>query len=160
MQTAWPGTSALTGSRWRRRSGSCWIDPLPVDGRHLGDHRCSLPVADGVRAGTTAGGGCDLGENAGADAAAGLGPFVVLLHQDRVRQADDGVAIGEDADDVGPAPWRIDTGTALRCEGSRYEAVLEANTGSLWAVGVDSEARLTGAGEWDCSVPPRELIRG
>jgi len=52
------------------------------------------------------GDGCaaHLGEDLQAHVAAGFGPFVVLLHEDRAGEADDGVAAGEDADDVGPAP--------------------------------------------------------
>ena len=30
------------------------------------------------------------------------GPFVVLLHQDRADEADYGVVVGKDADDIGP----------------------------------------------------------
>lgn len=41
------------------------------------------------------------GEVVLAHAAASDGPLVVLLGQDSVDQADDGVAIGEDADDAG-----------------------------------------------------------
>src|SRR5215813_1532463 len=37
--------------------------------------------------------GADFGENVRADVAAGLGPFIVLFHQDRSGQADDGVRI-------------------------------------------------------------------
>src|SRR5918994_7456920 len=49
------------------------------------------------------GGGAALGEDVEADVAAGLGPFVVLLGEDRADEADQGVAVGEDADDVGAA---------------------------------------------------------
>jgi hypothetical protein len=50
-------------------------------------------------AGFTAG-----GEYFGSRVAAGFGPFVVLLGQDGADEADDGVAAGEDTDDVGPPP--------------------------------------------------------
>jgi hypothetical protein len=45
------------------------------------------------------------GEDLGAHVAAGLGPFVVLLGQDRADKADDGLAGGEDADDIGPPAY-------------------------------------------------------
>ena len=50
-------------------------------------------------------GGVDsaLGQDVQADVAAHLGPFVVLLGQDRTDQADQGIAAGEDPDDVGAA---------------------------------------------------------
>ena len=44
------------------------------------------------------------GEYFGSHVAAGLGPFVVLLGQDGADKADDGVAVREDPDDVGPPP--------------------------------------------------------
>jgi hypothetical protein len=41
--------------------------------------------------------------------AAGLGPFVVLLGQDRADEADDGAAAGEDADHIGsPADFLVE----------------------------------------------------
>jgi hypothetical protein len=52
--------------------------------------------------------GCaiDDGDQAGADdieaeVAAGDGPFIVLLGQDRADQADDRGAVGEDPNDIG-----------------------------------------------------------
>jgi hypothetical protein len=42
-------------------------------------------------------------EDVEADVAAHLGPFVVLLGQDGADEADEGVAAGEDPDDVGAA---------------------------------------------------------
>ena len=49
--------------------------------------------------------GCaDLGEDFDTHVPAGLGPFVVLLHEHRADEADGGVTPGEDADHVGPAP--------------------------------------------------------
>ena len=44
-----------------------------------------------------------LGEEFGAHVAAGDGPLVVLFGEDRADEADDGVAVGEDPDDVGAA---------------------------------------------------------
>jgi hypothetical protein len=41
------------------------------------------------------------GEDFWAHVAAGLGPFVVLLGQHGADEADDGVAAGEDPDDIG-----------------------------------------------------------
>ena len=41
------------------------------------------------------------GEDVEAEVAAAFGPFVVLLGQHGADQADEGVAVGEDADDVG-----------------------------------------------------------
>ena len=49
------------------------------------------------------GSGAAAREDVQADVAAHLGPFVVLLGQDRAGEADRGVAVGEDADDVGAA---------------------------------------------------------
>ena len=43
------------------------------------------------------------GQDVEAEVAALLGPLVVLLGQDGADQADDGVPVGEDADDVGAA---------------------------------------------------------
>jgi hypothetical protein len=43
------------------------------------------------------------GEDVDAEVAAAFGPFVVLLGQDGADEADEGVAGGEDADDVGAA---------------------------------------------------------
>ena len=45
------------------------------------------------------------GEDVEAEVAAAFGPFVVLLGQDCADEADEGVAVGEDADDVGPAAY-------------------------------------------------------
>ena len=44
-----------------------------------------------------------FGECVESEVAAGLGPFVVLFGEDRADEADDGVAVGEDTDDVGAA---------------------------------------------------------
>ena len=44
-----------------------------------------------------------LGEQLGAHVAAGDGPFVVLFGEHGADEADDGVAVGEDPDDVGAA---------------------------------------------------------
>ena len=43
----------------------------------------------------------DLARDLYAEVAAALGPFVVLLGQDGADEADDGGAVGEDADHVG-----------------------------------------------------------
>ena len=47
--------------------------------------------------------GLGFGQGVGAEVAAGFGPFGVLFGPDRADEADDRVAVGEDADDVGPA---------------------------------------------------------
>ncbi len=44
-----------------------------------------------------------LGEQVEPHVAAGFGPLVVLLGQDRPDEPDDGGAVGEDADHVGAA---------------------------------------------------------
>jgi hypothetical protein len=41
------------------------------------------------------------GQDLEPEVAAALGPFVVLLGQDRADEADDAGPVGEDADDVG-----------------------------------------------------------
>ena len=53
--------------------------------------------------GSSAGGESVFVDRLDAHVAAGDGPLVVLLGQDRADQADDGGAVGEDADDVGAA---------------------------------------------------------
>ena len=45
------------------------------------------------------------GQDVEAEVAAAFGPFVVLLGQHRADEADEGVAVGEDADDVGAAAY-------------------------------------------------------
>lgn len=55
------------------------------------------------RAGIVGGWGADFGEDVGTHVAAGFRPFVVLLHQHRADKPDDGVAGGEDPDDIGAA---------------------------------------------------------
>jgi hypothetical protein len=57
-----------------------------------------------IRLGFACGGFPAGGEYFGSHVAAGLGPFVVLLGQDRADEADDRVAVREDPDDVGPSP--------------------------------------------------------
>jgi hypothetical protein len=47
--------------------------------------------------------GRHFGQHVEADVAAGFGPFVVLLHEHRADQPDDGLAAGEDADHIGAA---------------------------------------------------------
>ena len=49
-------------------------------------------------------GGAGSGEGVEAEVAASFGPFVVLLGEDGAHEADQGVAVGEDADDVGAPP--------------------------------------------------------
>ena len=49
------------------------------------------------------------------------GPFIVLLDQDRADETDDGLVVGEDADDVG-APLDLAVGP-LDWIGNRYERV-------------------------------------
>ena len=44
-----------------------------------------------------------FGEDVEAEVAAAFGPFVGLLGQDAADQADDALAVGEDADTVGAA---------------------------------------------------------
>ena len=55
--------------------------------------------------GDIAAAGCEgeagAGEDVEAEVAAAFGPFVVLLGQDGADEADQGVAVGEDPDDVG-----------------------------------------------------------
>jgi hypothetical protein len=43
------------------------------------------------------------GQDVEAEVAAAFGPFVVLLGQDGADEADEGAAVGKDADDVGAA---------------------------------------------------------
>src|SRR5918998_6010793 len=64
-----------------------------VGGGHL------LAVGGGVGDGGEAGAGQDVE----AEVAASFGPLVVLLSEDGADQADQGVAVGEDPDDVGAA---------------------------------------------------------
>jgi hypothetical protein len=45
--------------------------------------------------------GTGAGQDLEAEVAASFGPFVVLLGEDGAGQADEGVAAGEDPDDVG-----------------------------------------------------------
>ena len=59
----------------------------------VGGHLLGLGGADGL----------GFGEGVEAEVAAGLGPFVVLFGEDSSDKADDGVAVGEDPDDVGAA---------------------------------------------------------
>ena len=47
--------------------------------------------------------GAGSGEGVESEVAAAFDPFVVLLGEHRADQADDGAAVGEDADDVGAA---------------------------------------------------------
>jgi hypothetical protein len=48
-------------------------------------------------------GGAGFAEDVQAEVAPGFGPLVVLFGQDGADEADQGVAVGEDADDVGAA---------------------------------------------------------
>ena len=45
-----------------------------------------------------------LAEDFQADVAAHLGPFVVLFGEDGTDETDQGLPVGEDADDIGAAP--------------------------------------------------------
>jgi hypothetical protein len=45
------------------------------------------------------------GQDVEAEVAAALGPVVVLLGEDGADEADDRIAVGEDADDVGAAAY-------------------------------------------------------
>jgi len=68
--------------------------------------RWDVGVRGYLHAGIGAGGGegdAGAGEDVEAEVAAAFGPFVVLFGQDRADEADQGVAAGEDADDVGAA---------------------------------------------------------
>jgi hypothetical protein len=59
--------------------------------------------------GVVAGGDAGAGEDVEAEVAAAFGPFVVLFGQDGADEADEGVAVGEDADDVGsPAYFPVE----------------------------------------------------
>ena len=64
-----------------------------------------LGVAVGGHLRVCAGCECDAGagEDVEAEVAAAFGPFVVLFGQDSADEADQGVAAGEDPDDVGAA---------------------------------------------------------
>jgi hypothetical protein len=53
--------------------------------------------------GWVAEGDAGSGQDVDAEVAAAFGPFVVLLGQDGADEADQGVAVGEDTDDVGAA---------------------------------------------------------
>jgi hypothetical protein len=46
-------------------------------------------------------GGAGAGEDVESEVAAAFGPFVVLFGQDGAGEADQGIAAGEDSDDVG-----------------------------------------------------------
>ena len=55
------------------------------------------------------GGDAGAGEDVEAEVAAAFGPFVVLFGQDGADEADQGVAVGEDPDDVGaPADLAVE----------------------------------------------------
>ena len=56
-----------------------------------------------LRGGAGREGDAGAGEDVEAEVAAAFGPFVVLLGQDGADEADQGVAAGEDPDDVGAA---------------------------------------------------------
>jgi hypothetical protein len=72
------------------------------DGR-LGGHL--LAGLGGVGDGPEAAAGQDVE----AEVAAAFGPFVVLFGEDGADQSDEGVAVGEDADDVGaPADLAVE----------------------------------------------------
>ena len=67
------------------------------------------------------------GEDVESEVAAAFGPFVVLLGQDRADEPDDGVAGGEDPDDVG-AP------ADLSVEPLVYPALVGRSSMSAWSV--------------------------
>jgi hypothetical protein len=71
----------------------------------LGAERRDVAGGDLLGGGGGIGDGGDAGpgEDFQAEVAAAFGPLVVLLGQDRADQADQGVAVGEDADHVGAA---------------------------------------------------------
>jgi hypothetical protein len=48
--------------------------------------------------------GSGFAEDVEAEVAPGFGPFVVLFDEDGADEADQGAAVGEDADDVGAPP--------------------------------------------------------
>jgi len=61
-------------------------------------------VGDGLLGGVGGGdGGAGSGEGIEPEVAASLGPLVVLFGEDGADEADQSVAVGEDADDVGAA---------------------------------------------------------
>lgn len=66
------------------------------------------------------GSGCELGfgEDARAEVASVFGPFVGLFGQDGSDEADDGLAVGEDAHGVGAAPGAPTRTPGLPREGS------------------------------------------
>lgn len=82
--TADPGGTALGSTRW-------WLGADRADDVGVG-----LLVGRGADQGQAA-----LGEDFEAEVATPVGPFVGLLGQDGADEADDGLAGGEDADDVG-----------------------------------------------------------
>jgi hypothetical protein len=86
-QVPWRGVSGLTR------------DPLVWLGAEC------LEVAAGGHLRISGRGGGDAGacQDVEAEVAAAFGPFVVLLGQDGADEADQGVAAGEDAHDVGAA---------------------------------------------------------
>ena len=70
----------------------------------LGAERLEVAGWVHLRAGAGRGeGDAGAGEDVEAEVAAAFGPFVVLFGQDGADEADQGVAAGEDPDDVGAA---------------------------------------------------------
>jgi hypothetical protein len=61
---------------------------------------CHLRVGGGGREGDAG-----PGQDVEAEVAAAFGPFVVLFGQDGSDEADQGIAAGEDPDDIGPAAY-------------------------------------------------------
>ena len=84
---------------WRLSVSRCWLQLGQVVGgrRWCGCRRCGGPDDRGA------------GQDVQAEVAAAFGPFVVLLGQDRPDQADDGVAVREDTDNVcAPADFAVE----------------------------------------------------
>jgi hypothetical protein len=69
----------------------------------LGAERRDVAVVVDLR-GRVAAGDAGSGQDVDTEVAAPFGPFVVLLGQDGADEPYEGVAVGEDPDDVGPPP--------------------------------------------------------
>jgi hypothetical protein len=68
----------------------------------LGAERRDVALVVHLR-GRVAAGGAGSGHGVDAEVEAAFGPFVVLFGEDGADEADEGVAVREDADDVGAA---------------------------------------------------------
>ena len=96
----------------------------------VGGHLLGFVGADGV----------GFGEGVEAEVAAGLGPFVVLFSEDSSDEADDGVAVGEDPNDVAAAAdlpveslGLFDQICRQNSLGNTVKARMSARAASRWA---------------------------